>query len=633
MLRRLTKISNPHKRLLTRSRLFSSAKVDPEPNVEVEKQKEKPKIDLKKFSLQPRVVKKSEAVPPVVKEFFVGEINSEHFPFLEVVNKEHVDKFFNERDFNTKYFKEITQSSDVDIKNVRDRGHFGFDIAQEFNGSGFSFTETTLNSEIEAENLKINTILNNHRLVAQIISEYGSEEQKERYLRRLATGELIGTVAIFERTTHEERVFNTFVTPADKGYVLNGEKDFVLNPYQANLLLVLASNILQHHDYRKAKGISVLLVEDNFPGVIKGQPLKTVGLDETEQASVTFEQVSLTQDNIIGKINDTEKISRHLLRVGRVQSAITAIQLMKRILNDFTNYSIESKVLGGRPKDWDLTQVRVGRFTSQLFAAESMVYFTTSLMDAYENQDVDLEAAASKIFAYELLLELATLPFHTVGPKSTLADDCYVKNISDALQIFAQGETMDTLKLFTALVGLSYSGMHFAEAVEKNRNPTMHPEGFLKNLLKMGGPFDGIKITKNFIDYLHPSLDMGAKMLETSLKRFKIAVEISLSRHGQNIAENQTEVARISEIATLLYSALATLSRASRSYCIGVQYADVEINLANSYSVECFRKIKRLTEDIEVGENLTNDLNHKMISKQVFGSKGYFAQHPLYRMF
>lgn len=259
-----------------------------------------------------------------------------------------------------------------------------------------------------------------------------------------------------------------------------------------------------------------------------------------------------------------------------------------------------------------------------------MIYFTTSLIDAYDGQDVDLEAAASKLFSIETLLDSATMPFASIGPKATT--DFNAQNVRDAVQLYGQGESLDSLKLFIGLFGIEHSGNEFAEAVNRKRNPTMYPEGFFKNMFA-SSPYDKIKLTKNFVEYLHPSLEPAAQMLEICLKRFKIGVEISLSRNARNILEAQSEVARIARCAMLIYSCLATISRASRSYCIGLRYADMEILLANTYTLETMKEIKRITNDLEEGENMTNDLNHKNISRQLFDSKAYFYENPLVRAF
>jgi len=599
---------------------FSSTKADVD--------QPKNELDFRTFNLTPRTVKKLPALPPLIKEIFIGEINEAFFPFLEVVEKEHLDKFFQDKQFNQNYFLEQTKNNC--IENLKQLGSFANDVPQEFRGRGFAASEIALNSEIEAENIQASHILNPHRLVTQVITELGSDQQKEKYLRRLAEGELIATVAIFENEVSEDEPFTTKAMPTNAGYSLSGEKSFVLNGEKANLFLVLAGSTLALHSHDSRAGVSAFLVDGNEPGIVRGEKLKTLGCNEVDQCSVTFVDTPVKTENLVGELNTAQKIAMHILRIGRIQSAVTANQLNKRILNHFTQYCIETKTLGGRPMDWEMLQVRMGRIVSEIYAAESMIYFTTSLLDAYENQDIDLEAAATKLFTMETLLTNSTLPFSNCGPKSTI--DLNAQNVRDALQIYSQGEALDTLKLFIGLYGIEYSGNEMADLVTKTRNPTQHPEGFFKKMF-IGRPFERIKIEKNFIRFLHPSLEPAAKMLEICLKRFRIGVELSLTRHGRNVIEAQTEIARLARCATLLYSCMATISRASRSYCIGLRYADMEILLANTYTLETMKEITKITNDLEEGENSTNDLNHKNISRQLFESKGYFYENPLVRVF
>lgn len=330
---------------------FLASQADHAEKVDVEKKDEKLELDMKKFSLASRVVTKQPALPPLIKEMFLGELDEKYLPFLEVVEKEHVDAYFKNRRTKAQEFLSQTENHEKCLSNLKALDNLGYSVPQVYNGSGYDLTETTLNNEIEANNLHANSILNSHRMVIQVITDYGTEEQKSKYLPRLANGELIGTVAIFERdSAPEDRPFHTLATPTNDGFALNGEKDFVVNGEKSNLFLVLASSINQDHSRKQSHGITAFLLEDSEPGVLKGQPVKTIGCDEVEQCSVTFANVPIRAGKILGEVNKVEKIAMKLLQMGRLQSATTASQLMKRIVNHFTKYCTETKILGGFPR-------------------------------------------------------------------------------------------------------------------------------------------------------------------------------------------------------------------------------------------------------------------------------------------
>uniref|UniRef100_A0A336KA01 CSON004970 protein n=1 Tax=Culicoides sonorensis TaxID=179676 RepID=A0A336KA01_CULSO len=620
------------------SRAFSSQAAPDQETVrktDVERKEEKLELDLKKFNLAPRTVTKHPALPPCIKEMFLGEIDEKYFPYLEIIEKEHVDKYFKNRREIAQTFLSQTENEEKCIENLKSLGNLGYSVPQVFNGNGYEITETTLNSEIEGNNLKANSILNSHRMVIQAINDYGTEAQKSRYLPKLANGEMIGTVAIFEReAAPEDRPFHTQAKPVNDGFLLNGEKDFVINGEKSNLFLVIASSFKHDHAKNELHGVSAFIIDENEPGVLRGESIKTMGCEEVEKCKMTFSNVTVRSSNILGEVNQVENIAMKLIQLGRIQAAATANQVLRRILNNFAEYCTQTKILGGYVKDMELPQVRLGRMTTQIYALESMIYFTTQLSDAYEDQDVDLEIAATKLYAMQALIDCSLAPFHTIGPKSTLDDSEITKNLRDSIQMLAQGDTLDSVKMYLGYKAIEHIGNtnDVPEMVVKKRNPMMYPEGFFKTMFTRG-TFDRIKLDRNYIYNLHPSLQPAAEMFELCLKRLRIAVEISLSRHGREILNAHAEVERLAQCATLLYAMLATISRASRSYCIGVRYADMEILLANTFCLETMNEINELTNKIDAGENMTNDLNHKTISKQLFTSKGYFYEHPLLRVF
>lgn len=277
--------------------------------------------------------------------------------------------------------------------------------------------------------------------------------------------------------------------------------------------------------------------------------------------------------------------------------------------------------------------MRLGQMTTQIYALESMIYFTTQLADAYDNQDIDLEVAATKLFAMQTLMDVSTTPFQTIGSQATLQDAETAKNLRDAFQIVSQGDSMDMISIYLGLQAIQYSGNDddLAKFVTEKRNPMKYPQNIWKNLFD--SPYKKIKITKHFDYSLHPSLKPSAEMLEVAMKRVQIATETALSRRGMEITLAHSEMERLAKCGTLLYAMLATMSRASRSYCIGVRYADVETVLANTFSMECMNEINSMTEKIYDGENMSNDENHKTIATQFFAAKGYFCEHPLLRVF
>lgn len=171
-----------------------------------------------------------------------------------------------------------------------------------------------------------------------------------------------------------------------------------------------------------------------------------------------------------------------------------------------------------------------------------------------------------------------------------------------------------------------------ADDVKKVRNPLFNPTFIFKRILE-NKSIDNLKQTLHVDHCLHPSLDPAAQWLEYSILRLQIGTELLLARHGVQILDKQTEIRRLSESAIQTYAMFASVSRASRSYCIGLQFCDYEMLIASAFTFDGMVQVRQLVRDINDGPYLTNDMNHVKISKQIFKERGYFSIHPLTRNF
>lgn len=171
-----------------------------------------------------------------------------------------------------------------------------------------------------------------------------------------------------------------------------------------------------------------------------------------------------------------------------------------------------------------------------------------------------------------------------------------------------------------------------ATDVKKIRNPLFNPSYIFKRLLENKN-IENLKSTIHVNYYLHPTLDPAAQWLEHSILRLQIGTELLLARHGVQILDKQIEIRRLSECAILTYAMFASVSRASRSYCIGLQFCDYEMLISSTFSFDGMTQVRQLVRDINEGPYLTNDMNHAKVSKQIFKEKGYFSKHALTRNF
>jgi len=174
---------------------------------------------------------------PLLKNLFMGQVDNELLAFPEAISRDDLNNLYNEIETTRQYFNSvdsdtidqtrlIPKSVIEDLKNLR---LFANDIPQVHGGRGFFISETCFSSEPEAEDLNIASILNAHRTVVQIINDYGTEDQKNRYLSKLAKGDLVASIAIFESDLAEEGLFLTKakLDETKNSWLLNG-KNFII---------------------------------------------------------------------------------------------------------------------------------------------------------------------------------------------------------------------------------------------------------------------------------------------------------------------------------------------------------------------------------------------------------------------
>ena len=172
-------------------------------------------------------------------------------------------------------------------------------MPEEYGGAGGSFAhEAVINREYSLAGFDAFGAPLHSGIVAPYILHYGTEEQKKRWLPKLATGELVGAIAMSEPGTGSD-LQGVRTTAVKKGnrYVLNGSKTFITNGQHANLIVVVAKT----DPKERAKGVSLMVVEtDDAQGFRRGRKLKKLGMDSADTSELFFEDVSLPTENLLG---------------------------------------------------------------------------------------------------------------------------------------------------------------------------------------------------------------------------------------------------------------------------------------------------------------------------------------------
>ena len=213
-------------------------------------------------------------------------------------------------------------------------------------------------------------------IVAPYILRYGTEDQKKRYLPKMASGEMVGAIAMSEPAAGSDLqgVKTTAVRKGDH-YVLNGSKTFITNGWHADLVIVVAKT----NPEAGAKGTSLLLVERGMPGFERGKRLKKVGMKAQDTSELFFQDVKVPTDNLLGGEGRGFICLMEQLPWERLQIAIGAVAAMQSAIDLTIAYVKDRKVFGQPVGAYQNTRYRLAELQSEAQVARVFVDKCTEL--------------------------------------------------------------------------------------------------------------------------------------------------------------------------------------------------------------------------------------------------------------
>jgi len=229
-------------------------------------------------------------------------------------------------------------------------------MPEEYGGAGGTFAhEAVINRELVLAGFDSFGAPLHSGIVAPYILHYGTEEQKKRWLPKLATGELVGAIAMTEPGTGSDlQAVKTTAKKSGNGYVLNGSKTFITNGQYANLIIVVAKT----DPSAGAKGTSLMVVEtDDAPGFRRGRKLKKLGLDAADTSELFFEDVQLPAEALLGTEEGQGFVQLMTeLPQERLIVAIHAVAMVERALELTIDYVKQRKAFGKAILEFQNTQ-------------------------------------------------------------------------------------------------------------------------------------------------------------------------------------------------------------------------------------------------------------------------------------
>ena len=303
-----------------------------------------------------------------------------------------------ERDENQKFPSE-------QVKKMAELGFMGMMVSPDYGGGGMDTISYVLAmeeiSKVDASAAVIMSV--NNSLVCWGLEAYGSQEQKDKYLRRLATGEIIGAFCLSEPEAGSDATSQqTTAIEKDDYYLLNGTKNWITNGNSASIYLVIAQTdpSLGH------KGINAFIVEKETEGVIVGKKEDKLGIRGSDTHSIMFNDVQVPKDNRIGEDGFGFSFAMKTLSGGRIGIAAQALGIASGAYELALEYSKQRKAFGKEISRHQAIAFKLADMATEIDAARLLCLRAAWLKD--NGMNYDREGAMAKVFASETAMKTTT---------------------------------------------------------------------------------------------------------------------------------------------------------------------------------------------------------------------------------
>ncbi len=298
---------------------------------------------------------------------------------------------------------EIPQNIQILMKQM---GLFGLTIPEAYGGLGLTTEEEALTSMALCGASPVFRSLTgtNNGIGGMGIVMDGTEEQKQKYLPKLASGEFIGSFALTEPGSGSDAgALTTRARKQGDFYVINGTKRYITNAPEADIFTLMARTDVNTHD---ARGVSAFIVERNSPGLSVGKPDLKMGQRGAHTADVIFEDVKVPVSNVIGGVEGMGfKTAMKVLDRARLNIASVCVGVAQRLLNESLLYARQRKQFGQAINSFQLIQAMLADSKTEIYAARSMVLDAARLRD--EGKNITMEASCCKLYASEMVGRVA----------------------------------------------------------------------------------------------------------------------------------------------------------------------------------------------------------------------------------
>ncbi|WP_342430908.1 acyl-CoA dehydrogenase family protein [Neobacillus sp. FSL H8-0543] len=307
------------------------------------------------------------------------------------------------------FFEEWEQAKQVPKSFWKKAGEQGFLcpwVEEKYGGSEADFGySVVITEELDKIGAGIGGLGLHNDIVMPYIGEFGSEEQKKRWLPKAISGEMISAIAMTEPGTGSDlAAIKTTARKVGGNYILNGEKTFITNGYSANFVIVVC--LTDPTAKPSHKGISLLVVEEGTPGFKRGKKLRKVGQHANDTSELIFEEAIVPQGNLIGEEGMGFYYLMQKLQQERLMLAIGSIAGSKRMLDLTVDYVKQRTAFGKPISKFQNTQFKIAEMATNIKIGE--IFVDQLIVDHIAKKNIVNEVSMAKWWMTDLAKNVAT---------------------------------------------------------------------------------------------------------------------------------------------------------------------------------------------------------------------------------
>ena len=521
-------------------------------------------------------------------DLFMGRFDASKilpFPEQRAEDRDQGDAFLDRLE---KFLREKVDPDAIDrtgeipddvIKGMAEMGAFGIKIGTQYGGLGLSQTNYSRAAMLLGSyDGSLTALVSAHQSIGvpQPLIMFGTEEQKKKYLPRVAKGE----ISAFALTEHDvgsdPATMKTSAEPTPDGqyFILNGEKLWCTNLIKAGILVVMAKTPPKVVNGKSRNQITAFIVDINTPGVEIVHRCRFMGLKALYNGVVRFNNVKVPRENILFAEGKGLRVALSTLNTGRLTLPAACVGLGKRCLEIVKKWANERVQWGAAIGKHAAIADKIAKIAANTFATESMALFTSSIVDRDKKADIRIEAAMAKLWGTEAAWRAIDETMQIRGgrgyetadslkargetpiPVERLMRDCRINTIfegsSEIMRLFLAREALDPhLKVSGAVLNSQLPFGQRAKAALKAGlfYATWYPRQWLPSF---GGlPSD-----------LNGKLRAHLNYVARTSRRLARSLFHAMARFGPKLEREQVLLGRFVDIGTELFAMAATCSRA-----------------------------------------------------------------------